>query len=566
MTHPTTSLLDRWFPRRGGPRGRLALQRLGALLAALLLVLPASVVTAAPGQGARAVVDDDLTRHLQDVAEEARVPVLVEGSLAKPLGPSARANVERAERAGSSAARAGGSVRGHLGLVGAVVADLTPAEIRRLAADPDVGRVMYDRPVQASALPTLDSGATPIVFQDAVEAPDAWRQGYTGKGVGIAILDSGIAESPALGNRVKQRVDFVSASRPERGDPGGHGTHLAGIIAAQTDTYRGIAPDAKLVAVRVLDANGQGRLSTVIRGLEWTIKHRHEQDLRVVVLAISAPAAGSYRTDPLAAAVELAWRAGLVVVSSAGNGGPGSGTLGTPGDDPLVITVGATDDAGTVTFADDTVPFFSSRGPTADGVAKPDLVAPGRKIVSLRVPGSTLDQQLPTHREGSNAFRLTGTSMSTAIVAGAVADLLQQRPRLTPDGVKAILTRSARPLTGVDRTVQGAGSVDVRRALATATPPASSARQSVRPSDGFLRTVLFVLKLSGMTLRGNQVQWDQVQWDQVQWDQVQWDQVQWDQVQWDQVQWDQVQWDQVQWDQVQWDAGSRSGSEWVALD
>ncbi len=519
-------------PRTHRPRA-VASRWIGVLMA-LVLALSSVPAVAAPLRSAQAVVDEGLARALQRATETERIPVLLEAKTVAPSAPGPDANTERASRAARVAQRAGGAIHGELGIIGAVAADLTPAQIRQLASDADVERITLDAPVRAAADSRFDGGTTPIVYQDVVGAREAWRQGWTGRGVGVAILDSGIADNPALGKRVTQRVDFVSPSRPEEGDPGGHGTFLAGVLAAQTPSYRGIAPEASLVSVRVLDASGVGRMSTVIRGLEWAIRHRQDQKLRVVVLALSAPAAGSYRADPLAAAVELAWRSGLVVVAAAGNRGPAGGSVDTPGIDPLVVTVGATDDAGTVGAADDSVPFFSARGPTVDGLAKPDLVGPGRRIVSLRVPGSTIDREMPDRREGVAGFRLTGTSMSTAVVAGATAVLLQQRPQLRPDEVKAILVRSAKPLAGVDRTAQGAGVVSLASALAAPTPSGDASRQSPRPADGFLRSILPVLKASRDAVPG----WDQMRWDQMRWDQMRWDQMRWDQMRWDQMRWD----------------------------
>ena len=205
------------------------------------------------------------------------------------------------------------------------------------------------------------------MFQQAIGATQAWQDGFTGKGVTVAVLDTGIDNNTsAFGARVKARVDLVDPAHPAQGDPAGHGTHLAGIIAAGRNAPSpGIAPDADLVSVRVLDENGSSRLSTVIHGLEWVIAHKSSLGIRVVVLALGAPTQGGYQKDPLAAAAEIAWRSGLVLVTAAGNDGPGAGTIETPGIDPLVLTVGASDDNGTVSSTDDTIPFWSSVGPTA---------------------------------------------------------------------------------------------------------------------------------------------------------------------------------------------------------
>jgi len=378
-----------------------------AFLAAAIVALPVFAVPAGASP-ASAVLDDEVSQRLQTSDASLRIPVIVEGQ------PRAQDDgAARAQRAESRVRSGGGHVVGSSSLLGASVAELTPAEIRVLAADPSVGRIHIDAEVKATSVTETEvsaSGLTPIVFQQTVGATEAWNEGFTGKGVTVAVLDTGIDnKTSAFGARVKARVDFVNPTHPAAGDPAGHGTHLAGIIAAGRNAPSpGIAPDANLVSVRVLDENGGSRLSTVIKGLEWVVAHKSSLGIRVVVMALGAPAQGGYRKDPLAAVAEIAWRSGLVLVTAAGNDGPGAGTIQTPGIDPLVLTVGASDDNGTASPTDDTIPFWSSVGPTPDGLAKPDLVAPGRKIVSVRVPGSTLDLASPTHVEGPTTIRFSG--------------------------------------------------------------------------------------------------------------------------------------------------------------
>src|SRR5712691_7537572 len=415
-----------------------------ALLGAIVLTLPLFVgpVSAeqAPGR-----LDDEVSQRLQTTPESQLIPVIVEGS----ADPSPQATADgRAKRAEDRVRGNGGHVVGSSNLLGATVAELTPAQVRALAGDPAVGRVHFDAQAKAASLAPDQStgGTTPVVFQQTVGATDAWKAGDTGQGVTVAVLDSGIdGNAAAFGNRIKARVDLVDPTHPAPGDPAGHGTHVAGIVAASRSfPSPGIAPDASLVSVRVLDPNGQSRISTVILGLEWVIAHKSSLDIRVVVMALGAPAVAGYRDDPLAAAAELAWRSGLVVVTAAGNSGAGAGTIQTPGIDPLVLTVGASDDNGTPSPTDDLLPTWSSVGPTPDGLAKPDLLAPGRKIVSVRVPGSTLDQLSPTHIEGPTTIRFSGTSEAAAVAAGAAALLINQRPELSPDQAKALLVSAAR--------------------------------------------------------------------------------------------------------------------------
>jgi serine protease AprX len=530
-----------------------------ALLTAAILALPVTVVPASAAPAPTTHVDDDVTQRLQSTPESQLIPVIIEGAAAGGASSSARA-----QRAETSVRNGGGRVRASSSLLGATVADLTSAQIRTLSADPAISHIHFDAPVQASA--TNDgsssvSGSTPITFDQTIGATEAWKAGDTGRGVTVAVLDTGIDNNAsAFGTRVTARVDLVDPLHPVQGDPAGHGTHVAGIVgASRSFPSPGVAPDASLVSVRVLDEQGQAHVSTVIAGLEWTIAHKAALGIRVVIMALGAPATVSYREDPLAAAAEIAWRSGLVVVVAAGNTGPAAGSISSPGDHPLLLTVGATDESGTPSTADDVIPTWSSQGPTLDGLAKPDLVAPGRKIVSVRVPGSTLDRLLPTHIEGPQTFRLSGTSEATAVGAGAVALLLQHRERLHPDQVKAILTHSTNHLAGTTPNAAGSGEIDVARALVTPVP--AHAKQTVRPSDALIELLEAIGRaalgeaqdVEEEQANGDHVNWDHVNWDHVNWDHVNWDHVNWDHVNWDHVNWDHVNWDHVNWDHVNWD-------------
>ena len=426
----------------------------------------------------------------------------------------------------------------------------------------------------------------PAVFAAVVNAPAVWAEGATGRNIAVAVLDSGVAHDADLGDRVIASVNFADARTLL--DPGGHGTHIAGTIAgngARSDgEFSGVAPEADIVDVRVLDSNGAGRLSSVIRGIEWVIAHRQAYGIRVLNMSFGAPANTSYRTDPLAAAVELAWNSGLVVVAAAGNTGPGAGTTASPGWDPYAITVGASDDAGTVNADDDTLAPFSSWG-RADGGAKPDLVAPGRRIVSIRVAGSLLDSlfsdRVVRARNGAEYLRLSGTSMATAVASGAVALMLSEDPSLAPDQVKTALVSSARAYgarSGAappDPIADGSGLLDALAASRAAAPLQPSTQDAVtgaigttelpirtsralRPANAFARSVFPLiahrapLRWQDLSLGG--LDWSVLTWDSVVWDGVAWDNFAWDSVAWDGVAWDSVAWDSIAWDSVAWDA------------
>jgi serine protease AprX len=329
-----------------------------------------------------------------------------------------------------------------------------------LAQDPDVAYITPDRPVKRTSPEDY--------VLDATQANYIFQYGYYGNGIGIAVIDSGIrVNHPDLQNlstgysRVVYSQSFVNGL--DANDQYGHGTHVAGLLAgngqASAGWMRGIAQKANLINLRVLDANGAGTDSQVIAAIQQAVKLKSTYNIRVMNISLGRPVAESYTLDPLCQAVEQAWKAGIVVVVAAGNGGHNSTTSGyatitAPGNDPYVVTVGATSTHGTDATADDTITSYSSKGPTVlDHVVKPDLIAPGNRLVSLIANGSTLDTANPadevppseygSYSSTSSYFRLSGTSMATPLVSGTVALMLQRLPSLTPDQVKIRLMKTA---------------------------------------------------------------------------------------------------------------------------
>src|SRR3989441_2879723 len=265
--------------------------------------------------------------------------------------------------------------------------------------------------------------ARPSPGVEIVDADKAWGNA-TGRGVTVALMDTGIAAHPHLEGSVVARLGFVNDGST-RQDPSGHGTFVAGLIAAHGETFKGVAPDAKLISLRVLDQKGKGSMHGVLAAFDWLLHNRTTMHIKVLNLSFGAPQRSSYHRELLAGVVESAWFAGITVVAAAGNDGPAAGTVSMPGADPFVVTVGSFADQGTLATNDDRESVFSSRGPTRDGFAKPDVLAPGEHIVSLRVPGTALDREEGRSLPVGPYARLTGTSASTAMVAGAAAGTLE---------------------------------------------------------------------------------------------------------------------------------------------
>ena len=251
-----------------------------------------------------------------------------------------------------------------------------------------------------------------------------------------------------------------------------HGTHVAGIAAgngiASGGKYAGLAPEANLVAVKILDEQGKGSAADVLAGIQWLIDNRERYNIRIANLSIGTADAGS--ADPLVRAVEAAWDAGIIMLVAAGNNGPGAGSVTSPGISRKAITVGASDDNKTVTIWGDSVVHFSGRGPTAECIIKPDIIAPGAEITScLTNTPLSAARQTELRIVSPSYVEMSGTSMSTPVVAGAVALLLEKHPHLTPNEVKLLLKRSAASLH-YTQNQQGWGLLDVEKLLTGEVP------------------------------------------------------------------------------------------------
>src|SRR5579864_4142104 len=392
----------------------------------------------------------------------------------------------------------GGTLKDHLKHLRSATFTVPAGAVDGLSDNPNVAYVTLDRQVTAQ----FDYS------EQAINAPVAWQLGLDGTGVGIALVDSGVYRHDDLeqANSHKSRVVYSEVFNGRNGDEFGHGTHVAGIVAGNgksstgagfTTTFKGVAPNANIIDLEVLDENGITTDSLVIRAIDRAIDLKDQYNIRVLNLSLGRPIYESSQIDPLCQAVKAAWQSGIVVVTSAGNLGRNSyASILSPGNSPYAITVGAMKTNGTPARGDDLVASYSSKGPTwIDQTVKPDIVAPGNQVVSLLAPGSALGRAYPqnivdrssySNAKGGRAdyFVLNGTSMATPMVAGAAALLIQKDPQITPDTVKARLMKTATkdfpatsvavdPTTGVAYTSQydiftiGAGYLDIMGALAS---------------------------------------------------------------------------------------------------
>jgi serine protease AprX len=425
-------------------RGKLAMKLAGVVALSLFISSP---VLAAP----RAKLSKDVA---EAVARGAAHDVILQGS---------RAEVE------SIAARHGVTIKSWLRTGAVLGADA--AQLAALASDPGVGHLSGDTLVRSMM----------AVADQSIGADQAWAGALaglgsiTGRGVGVAILDSGVANHQALRGRFIASVDFTGPNgRGE--DQLGHGTHVAGIVGGNSGTFKGVAPGANLVSLKVLGADGSGKTSDVIRAIDYAVANKERFGLRVLNLSLGRPVFESYVDDPLCQAVERAYRAGLLVVASAGNYGKtqdGRSVLGgitSPGNSPFALTVGALDGRGTAVRSDDVVADFSSRGPTLfDRLVKPDIAAPGRRLHSLYAPGSTLAKRFPEKLVSDNGalglFELSGTSMAAGVVSGAAALVFEANPKLTPLQARIALQMGAVYMKQEGLVGAGAGSLNAAAAV-----------------------------------------------------------------------------------------------------
>jgi serine protease AprX len=400
---------------------------------------------------------------------------------------------------------------------------------------------------------TVNSPYREVVGAEALES----QTGLDGQGVTVAVVDSGISDhadlhqnsnnlSQALKSesRVIDNVVFGGYASPT--DQYAHGTHVAGIIAgdgvASGGEYTGIAPGVNLLNVRVSNDQGMTYTSDLVDGLQWVYDNKDVYNIRVVNLSVTSTAPESYDTSPLDAAVEILWLNGITVVVSAGNNGTVDGpvTLYPPANDPFVITVGAMEDQGTPVLDDDFVAAFSAYGTTEAGFTKPELVAPGRNLISLLAGiDATAYKDHPKHRVNDFYFRMSGTSMAAPVVSGAIALLLQNEPSLTPDQIKfRLMATASQNWPGYDKAKAGAGTVDAYAAVFT--PTSESANQGIVPSH--------LLATGEDAIAFDSVGWNSVGWNSVGWNTVGWNTVGWNTVGWNSVGWNTVGWNTSLWD------------------
>lgn len=448
---------------------------------------------------------------------------------ARPLaGPSGSYVVQSTTEASAANAvkSAGGTVGAGLPIVDGVTADLTASELQNLAADAGV-RVTPDVPM----IPAGNdySGGALADQLSRMDLGGHWS-GTAGAGVGVALIDTGVGTNPGLtSSRLVRSPDF--SGDKDTKDGYGHGTFMAGLIAGNgiggPAAVPGVAPGVTLVSVKVATANGSTSLSDVIQGIGWAVEHRDAYNIRVMSISFGADFDLPPVLDPLDQAAEAAWASGITVVAAAGNEGPGRVTA--PGDDPWVITVGAETTTGPLAVT----PWSGSSN------SKPDVLAPGTSTTSLRDPGSFVDKANPQARVNGLYFRGSGTSMATALTAGAAALLIADHPDATPDDVKGAL---------VAGRGQG-GSIDLSRSDTVAPSPAWTQTLPIGFDGGKIGSMPWEGWSPSTTWAASSIP---VTWPSIPWQTMSWEVMSWEVMSWETMSWETMSWEAMSWESEDW--------------
>jgi serine protease AprX len=576
---------------------------------------------------------DDRKRRTVSAMATAVAVLLSAGALTSAAHPSAhlvsvivRALPGQGAAADQQITSLGGHIQQHISLINAVVAEVPANAVPELNASQAVAQVTLNAPVQllgaSYGLPSVPyNPASDVNSMYNIEQMDGahayWNAGYTGQGVGVAVIDSGVTPVDGLTTpgKVVNGPDLSFESQNpslEYLDTFGHGTHMAGIIAGRdsgatsvsssdTTHFLGMAPNAQIVSLKVADAMGKTDVSQVLAAVDWVVQHRNDNgmNIRVLNLSYGTDSSQSYVLDPLAYAAEQAWLHGIVVVVAAGNQGNNSNGLDDPAIDPYVIAVGASNTNNTTYVRYHLPASFTSE---SDGTRNPDLSAPGVHIVSLRDPGSFVDDQFGANATVSDRFFLgSGTSQAAAVVSGAAALLLSQRPGLTPDQVKALLAGHTHWMYG-PTALKGSGELNLAAVLYAETPNAvqtwssSNGTGSLEASRGSHH----IVDASGTALSGEQdifgnavnasalaaseanatawnggifngsswsgSSWSGSSWSGASWSGASWSGSSWSGSSWSGGSWSGASWSGSSWSGASWSGASWSGSSWSEYD
>ncbi len=502
------------------------------------------------------------------VASLGLAPTLAAGPATVDAQQAVVVTAGSVQEAAEQVERLGGVVDRELELVGGVAATVAAPVAQELSALAGV-EVVADEPVSFQSAGEATSSQVHAV-RDQLELmnPPEWWDAQAGAGVGVALVDTGVTEGSGLDGRVAHGPDY--SDEGDGVDRYGHGTFMAGLIAgADTGTGEGptgMAPSAHVVSVKVAGEDGATTLSTVLEAIGWVVTNQDDYGIRVLNLSIGVRTNAAPESDPLIAAAQAAWSSGLTVVTASGN--LGAGEVTSPGRDAWAIT------AGSVAATEDglTVPDWSGHG-RVTREHQPEVLAPGVSVVSLRAEGSTADVDFPDARVGEDHFRGSGTSMSAALVSGAVATLLEHRPLATPDDVKGALVDTVRRVDGARAglvDVAGADEADPsddwhqRHPISFKLPPGHRGNQmpwADRDAPGPETTWQRIRWMDGEWQR---IRWMDGEWQRIRWMEADFARIRWMDTNFTRIRWMEDHWQRIRWMHDGWDDEAWTANEWDA--
>ena len=442
--------------------------------------------------------------------------------------------------------------------ISGVSADLTGAQLLELAADPSLASISADSRVRLAGY----SNNQQWPYQS--ELSKFWdKMQNTGvQAPTVAVVDSGVdAGRTDFGGRVIKQVTMTSLVPNSPGDGRGHGTFVAGVLAGSASGYVGGAPNAKIVSLDVMDDSGMAMTSDVIAAADWIYQNKDAYGIKVANFSLHNSVANSFMYDPLDKAVEKLWFSGVVVVASAGNYGTTtgpSGVLYSPGNDPFVITAGASDIEGTLSASDDVAAPWSAYGYTLDGFLKPDVGAPGRYIVGPVPTTSTLTTERPASVVSPGYMQLSGTSFSAPVVAAAAEYVLAMHPSFTPDQVKgALMVAAVAPPAAAPNSL-GVGEIKADKAAAVSSPP----------NPNLVLNKYVVSDPAGGSGRVfDAASWANAAKADASWNTASWASASWSTASWNTASWASASWSTASWATASWSdtsvATSRTDASWA---
>jgi serine protease AprX len=455
---------------------------------------------------------------------------------------------DKASKSGDVAdavAKNGGNAKRSFMSVNGVQATLSGKDLLKLARHPHVSSITPDAPVRVMAYEdaTMWKDSTDLtILQNSFDPVTGAITGPAPQAPAIAVVDSGVQARSDFGSRLVASISMCSlCPDASPGDAEGHGTMVAGVAAGAGSPYAGGAQNAPIVSIRTADANGQSRTSDVIAAADWILQHAKEYNIRVANFSLAGASDTSIRVDPLDKAVERLWLSGVVVVAAAGNHGQGAPVSMSyaPGNDPFVITVGATDQHMTSDPSDDTIPAWSAYGTTMDGFSKPDLSAPGRYMIAPAPMDGTIARTVPERIVAPGYMWMSGTSFATPAVSSAAAQILARHPEFTPDQVKGALMLAANYLPAVTGNAGGVGEIDAAVASTIANPP--------NPNSG-----LYMFVSADSTGARN---FDAASWAEYLKSGASWAQASWAEASWAEASWSAASWAAASWSEKSFSAG-----------